>query len=162
MNEIATRPDPIGHATATLAEVSQELAAWVPMLRQLAEAEALRNLVQGHSFEITASTVRSVIAARRLRDEYFWPMMSENAWSVLLELFASRLDGRRLDVNALRDATRLTDEAALHWVDWMAARNLVTRKYAEGEQAPVDLTDTGADGMRAYLLAALSLSPWAA
>jgi hypothetical protein len=147
-------------SATTLADASRELAALVPILRRLAESEALRNIAQGHSFEITSSSVRSVIAARRLRDEYFWPAMSENAWSVLLELFASRLDGRHADVAGLSAATELSTDSALHWIDWIAARGLVSRKYAEGDDAQVDLTDAGADRMRAYLLASLSLSPW--
>jgi len=160
MNEIAQRPDPIGHATSTLAEVSRELAAWVPILRQLAEAEALRNLAHGHSFEITSACVRSMIATRRLREDYFWPAMSENAWNVLLELFASRLEGARLDLASLAAATDLPVDSALHWIDWIAARGLISRKYVDGDDAEVDLTDAGADRMRAYLLASLSLSPW--
>lgn len=160
MNEIPQRPDSIGQATATLAEVSQELAAWVPILRQLAEAEALRNLAHGHSFEITSACVRSIIATRRLREDYFWPAMSENAWSVLLELFASRLEGSRLDLAGLATAIDLPVDSALHWVDWIAPRGLVSCKYADGDNATVDLTDAGADRMRAYLLASLSLSPW--
>ena len=54
----------------------------------------------------------------------------------------------------------LSSEIALHWADWLAGRGLVALKYVEGEASPVDLTDSGADSMRAYLLAALSHSPW--
>ncbi|MEA3042670.1 MAG: hypothetical protein QOH47_508 [Sphingomonadales bacterium] len=160
MNATGEKQEMLGRSATTLADASKELASLVPILRRLAESESLRNIAQGHSFEITSASVRSVITARRLRDEYFWPAMSENAWSLLLELFASRLDGRHLDIAGLSAATQLSTDSALHWIDWIAARGLVSRKYAEGDDARVDLTDAGADRMRAYLLASLSLSPW--
>jgi len=147
-------------SAGTLAEVSQEIAALVPLLRRLAEAEAVRDLALGHSFEITSATLRSIIASRRLRDEHFWPAMDDHAWSVLLELFANRLEGRRLDLPGLSAATELPIDSVLHWIDWIAARGLVSRKYAEAENALIDLTDEGADRMRSYLLKTLSLSPW--
>jgi predicted transcriptional regulator len=159
MNEIVTHPSTLNHATVTLAEVSEELAAWVPILKRLAEAESLRSLAQGQSFEITSAVVRSIIAARRLREEYFWPAMSESAWDLLLELLAVRLDGRRLQIAALTAATDLPAADALHWIDWMMGRGIVTRRDAN-ENSAVDLTDRGADRLRAYLVAALSLSPW--
>jgi hypothetical protein len=157
---IGEKQEMLVRSATTLADASNELAALVPILRSLAEVEALREFANGHDFEITSASVRSIIAARRLRDEYFWPAMSENAWSVLLELFATRLEGGRLDLAGLAAATGVSIDSALHWVDWIAPRGLVSRKYADGDNARVDLTDAGADQMRAYLLASLSLSPW--
>lgn len=155
-----TSVTPLEPPTAILSEVRRELEAWLPILKRLAEAETLRNRASGHSFEITSATVRSIIAARGLRDDYFSRSMNENAWSVLLELFASRMEGSRLDIAGLCKATGLTSEITLHWADWLAGRGLVALKHIEGEASPVDLTDSGADSMRAYLLAALSHSPW--
>ena len=143
-----------------LAEIIREFTGWLPIMRQLVETQTLRDLARGHSFEITSAAIRSVIAARNLRNAYFWPGMSENAWSVLLELFASRMEGSRLDVTSLSQATGLTTDITLHWADWLAGRGLVALKHIEGEASPVDLTDSGADSMRSYLLASLSLSPW--
>ncbi len=151
---------PLAHSTTTLAEVSRELAAWVPILRRLAEAEALRDLALGHCAEITAPAVRTIIAARRLRDQYFWPAMNETAWTLLLELFTSRLEGRRLDVAALSAATDIPFATSLHWIDWLSGRGVVRRNEKAEEGGAVDLTDAGADEMRAYLLASLRLSPW--
>lgn len=145
-----------------LGEVSRELASWVPILRQLAEAEALRNLALGHSFEISGATIRSIISARRLREDFFWPAMSESAWGLMLELFASRLGGERLTVATLAAASDTAPDSALHWIDWLAGRGLVARDATAPDEmdAPVTLTETGADQMRAYLIAALRLSPW--
>lgn len=146
----------------TLAEVSREMAFWVPILRRLAEAEQLRDLALGHTSEINGAAIRSIINARRLRDQYFWPAMSEAAWALLLELFANRLEGERLDVAALSAATEIPLGSALHWIEWLSGRGLVVRNgpSENAETALVALTEAGADEMRAYLLAALRLSPW--
>lgn len=146
----------------TLAEVSREMAHWVPILRRLAEAEQLRDLALGHTSEINGAAIRSIINARRLRDQYFWPAMSEAAWALLLELFADRLEGERLDVAGLSAATEIPLGSALHWIEWLSGRGLVVRQGSaeNAENALVALTEAGADEMRAYLLAALRLSPW--
>lgn len=146
--------------TAKLAQAVRELSEWIPVLRRLADAETLRSRVDGHSFEITAAAVHAIIAGRKLREEYFWPSMDDDAWSVLLELFASRLEGRRVVLAELCQATDLKPNIAQHWADWLAGRGLVSINFAEGEASPIDLTDAGADSMRSYLLASLSLSPW--
>jgi hypothetical protein len=161
LDETAATPESLERVTATLVQVSGELAAWVPILRRLAQAEALRNAGRDHGFEISAGSVRSLIAARRLREQHFWPAMSEGAWDMLLELFACRLEGRRLDAAALGEAIGLPIDSTLHWIDAIAARGMISRRIADGEKALIDLTVDGADRMRAYLLAALSLSPWA-
>lgn len=161
-NLAALRQARLAGSAQTLGEVSRELASWVPILRQLAEAEALRNLALGHSFEISSATIRSIVAARRLREDFFWPAMAETAWGLMLELFAGRLAGERLTVEALATAADTAPDAALHWVDWLAGRGIVSRDTtaADAMDAIVGLTETGADQMRAYLIAALRLSPW--
>jgi len=131
-------------------------------LRQLAEAEALRNLALGHSFEISGATIRSIISARRMREDFFWPAMPESAWGIMLELFAARLAGERLTVAGLAAASDTERDAALHWVDWLTGRGIASCETTapDAMDAIVGLTETGADQMRAYLIAALRLSPW--
>ena len=155
---------PLNYSAHRLAEVSREIGDWVPVLRRLAETEVLRDLALGHCTEISGAAVRSIIAARRLRDEYFWPAMAEAAWAMLLHLFATRLEGRRLDVAGLGKAADLPPASARHWIDWLAGRGMICRA-GEGEDGGeeatmIDLTEAGADEMRAYLLASLRLSPW--
>lgn len=148
--------------TRTLAEVSREIAYWVPILRRLAEAEQLRDLALGHTSEINGAAIRSIINARRLREQYFWPVMDEAAWALLLELFANRLEGERLDVAALGAVTDVPLASALYWIEWLSGRGMVVRNGPgeNPENALVALTEAGADEMRAYVLAALRLSPW--
>jgi len=162
VNEGIIRQETLARSAETLIEVSQELASWVPILRRLAEAEALRSLAFGHCFEISNGAVRSIITARRLRDQYFEASMTEAAWTVILELFANRLAGQPITVQRLSVATDIPLAATLHWIDWLAERGMASRDAASKDEASslVELTDTATDQIRAYLLAALELSPW--
>jgi len=160
VDEATVKQEVVARFAETIGQMSQDLANWIPVLRRLAEVEALRTLALGQCSEIACSDVRSVIAARRLRDRYFWPAMNETAWTLLLELFARRLEGERLDANGLSAATGIPIDAALHWLDWLAGRGVVFRNGKNEGMELVDLTDAGSDRMHDYLLTALKLSPW--
>lgn len=162
LDDATLKEEALARFSETIAQMGRDLANWVPVLRRLAEVEALRTLALGQCSEITGATVRSIIAARRIRDDHFWPSMNEAAWTLLLELFANRLEGERRDVAGLSAATGLSLDSCLHWIDWLAGRGIVFRngRVEAGEIELVDLTDTGADRMHDYLLAALKLSPW--
>jgi hypothetical protein len=162
VNETIVKQDLLTNFSETVGQMSQDLVDWIPILRRLGEIEDLRTLALGQTSEITCASVRSIIAVRRLRDDHFWPAMHDAAWAALLEIFASSLEGERLDVDGLSAATGLQLGATLHWVDWLAGRGMILHKaqVAEGETPRIDLTDSGADKMRAYLLEAINLSPW--
>jgi hypothetical protein len=162
VNDATEKQALLVQSAVTLGEVSQELAGWVPVLRRLAEAETLRNIALGHCPDMTSATIRSVIRARRLREEYFWPGMTEDAWSLLLELFANRLEGGCLDASTLSTATGLPLDTTLHWIEWLAERGMIFHHPETGDAASalLDLTETGTDQMRDYMFAALKLSPW--
>ncbi len=162
MDEATVKQEVVVRFAETIGQMSRDLANWIPVLRRLAEVEALRTLALGKCSEIAGSDVRAVIAARHIRDKYFWPAMNETAWTLLLELFANRLEGDRLDDNGLSAATEVPLDLTLHWIDWLAGRGVVFRGTCEasGEAARIDLTDSGADRMHDYLMAALKLSPW--
>ncbi len=162
MEETSFKQESLGRSAETLSEVSQELASWVPILRRLAAAEALRGLAFGQSFELTSEAIRTMIAARRLRAQYFGEGMSDEAWAIALELFANRLAGQRITIKGLGLAVDIPIIATVHCIDWLATRGSAASTAASDTDgsALVDLTDTGADQMRSYLIAALGLSPW--
>jgi hypothetical protein len=162
VDEATVKQEVVVRFAETIGQMSRDLANWIPVLRRLAEVEALRTLALGKCSEIAGSDVRSIIAARHIRDKYFWPAMNETAWTLLLELFANRLEGERRDVAGLSAATGLPFASCLHWIDWLAGRGVVfgNGRVEPGEMELVDLTDSGADRMHDYLLAALKLSPW--
>lgn len=161
LNEATAKEEVLARFSETIGQMSRDLAGWIPTLRRLAEIEALRTLALGQCSEITGSTVRSIIAARQLRDEHLWPAMSETAWTILLELLANRLEGERRGLDDLAEATGLPAGSVLHWVDWLTGRGIVFRTNpGNAEPELVDLTDAGADRLHAHLLDALRLSPW--
>ena len=162
MNDMIVKQDTLARLAESLGQISRDLADWIPVIERLAEIEDLRTLALGQISEINAAGVRAIIRTRDLRDQYFWPTMNDAAWALLLEIFASGLEGERLDVAGLAAATGLQLGATLHWIDWLAGRGMILHKVnlPEGELPRVDLTDAAADRMRAYLAEALALSPW--
>lgn len=103
-----------------------------------------------------------MIAARRLRAEYFAPDLNDAAWSLLLELFAARLEGRRLTLAGLTAGSGVRPTTVTRWSRWLEAQRLVRRESDPSDQRLIilDLSDEAADTIRAYLAAALTLSPW--
>lgn len=128
LNEATAKEEVLARFSETVGQMSRDLADWIPILSQLAEVEDLRTLALGECSEITSATVRSVIAARRLRDRFFSPTMNETAWTLLLELFASTLQGERRDAAGLSEATGYPPVSAHHWIDWLADQGLVVRR----------------------------------
>lgn len=145
-----------------LQALAADLQAAVAALRRAADAEALRELALGRRIEIAGAQVRAVIAARRLRAEYFPPDLTDAAWSLLLELFAARLEGRRLTLAGLTASSGVRPTTATRWSRWLVAQRLVRRDSDPSDQRLIilDLSDEAADTIRAYLDAALALSPW--
>jgi DNA-binding MarR family transcriptional regulator len=158
------RADRLLRSAEILDAASRALAGLVPTLQRLAEAERLRDLALGHRAEITDAAIRSILAARRLRDQFLAPPIGDPAWSILLEALAARLGGRRLSMTDLGAAARLPPAIARRWIARLIARGLLARSPARGNEriVLVDLTDETADRLRAYLAAALKISPWVA
>lgn len=145
-----------------LESVSQELAGLMPSLRRIVAAEDLRALAYGQNIEITGATVRSIIAARRLRDDMLGPDIGDSGWALLLEALSARLDGRRSGLTRLVEAAELAPATAHRRIDALTKRGLLIRRADPEREHSVllDLTDEGDDRLRAYLRGALSLSPW--
>jgi DNA-binding transcriptional ArsR family regulator len=153
------------HRSAEILETaSRALAGLVPTLQRLANAEALRELALDHRAEITGAAVRALVAARRLRDEFLGPGLDEPCWAVLLEMLIARLEGRALSLTELAAAADVPQTTAHRRIEWLAERGLIARRPdpQDGRIILIDLTEEAADRVRAYLIAALKLSPWVA
>ncbi len=143
-------------------ETARELVRVAAVLRRATEIEAARRQAREEFPEIASGTVRAVIAARHLREQWFDPALGEADWSILLQALAVRLEGRTLGLSELGEAAGLAKTTAHSAVNRLAARGLLVRRaHPEDERiALIDLTDEAADRLRAYLRAAFSLSPW--
>jgi DNA-binding MarR family transcriptional regulator len=155
-----------GESLARSAEIfdlaGQELGELVVRLNRLAKIAALRELAMGDRPDITSEAVRSIIAARRLRAEHLGQGIGEAAWAILLEVFAARLEGRRIAMTDLGTAARFPQTTAYEWIRRLIDRGLLLRLPDPNDEriALIDLSDDAAERMRAYLTAALRLSPW--
>ncbi len=83
---------------------------------------------------VTAARIRAHLRARRLRERFFNPeLFADPAWDMLLDLGASRLEGRKVSVSSLCIAAAVPTTTALRWV-----KALVDRGIFERESDPDD------------------------
>jgi len=156
------RRDRLERSAELLECASQELAGLVASLRRIAAAEDLRALALKQDFQITGAAVRSIIDARRLRDHMLGSRIGDAGWALLLEVLSARLEGRRSGITRLIEAAELAPATAHRRIEALTKRGLLVRR-ADPEREHVvllDLTEEAADRLRAYLKAALGLSPW--
>lgn len=113
---------------------------------------------------ITAPLVRLIIALRRMRRDYFPWIPGEPAWSMMLELLAARLEGRRLSQTNLGANAGVPETTALR-----VTKALLSEGVFISESDPCDrrliliaLSDDAADRMRAYLTEAIAAGPFPA
>lgn len=102
-------------------------------------------------------TVRSTIRARRLRDQHFASeLFADPAWDMLLDLYAARLEGRRVSVSSLCIAASVPPTTALRWIGTMHDADLFGREPdpTDKRRAHITLTDRAATAMRGYFGAA--------
>ena len=105
----------VGRIAAILASLSDEeaaAAAWKPV-------EDAQNDEAG----IDAATIRAMIRARRLRDQYFrGDLFADPAWDMLLDLMAARIEKNRVAVSSLCIAAAVPATTALRWIKALTDR----------------------------------------
>lgn len=101
-------------------------------------------------------TVRDVIRARRLRDQFFAAeLFADPAWDMLLDLYAARLEGRRVSVSSLCIAAAVPPTTALRWIGTLHEAELFGREPDPGDKrrAHITLSDKATTAMRHYFAA---------
>lgn len=88
------------HGPGRLQQLSEEVGRIATILATLSGDETPERVAQtnGNAVDepLTASAVRAIIRARRIRDRYFHAeLFADPAWDMLLDLMAARLDGQR-------------------------------------------------------------------
>jgi DNA-binding MarR family transcriptional regulator len=160
---------PAAHAAAAPAEAELGLVELALALEQAARQlrrEAARLSAPAPSFlpppegelVLTAAHVRAIVAARRLRTAFLPDLSGDHAFSMLLELYAARLEDRRIPQTRLARAAGVPHATAIRILHALAAEGLVA---AAGDPADrrlnlYALTDEAAGRMHDYPKAALS------
>lgn len=108
--------------------------------------------------------VRAVQTARRRREALFdSTLFADPAWDMLLELYAIRLEQRKISVSSLCYAAYVPLTTALRWVAKLESDGLAVRRQdpSDARRFWIDLSDRGAEAMRRYFetlpLGALSI-----
>lgn len=112
-----------------VARIAQALAAIPPHPDMVGEpSSGYRAQPADTPRPITAATVRGIIRARRLRDQYFAPdLFADPAWDMLLDLTAAQLEGHEVAVSSLCIAASVPATTALRWIAAMTEQGLLER-----------------------------------
>jgi hypothetical protein len=140
----------VGRIASALAALSEE---------DRAAADAAKGKVR-----VDAGLVRTMIRARRLRDQFFRSeIFADPAWDMLLDLFAARLEKRRVAVSSLCIAAAVPPTTALRWIKSLSDQGLFVRiaDAEDGRRVFIELSDGAAAAIDAYLRAAQRISPLA-
>lgn len=147
-----------------LARLSAEVARIAALLAQLSDGGVALDRAEeprlafhpapGVAETVTAAQLRAVLRARRLRDRFLGKGLFEDpAWDMLLDLYASRLEGRRVSVSSLCIAAAVPPTTALRWIARLTERRLLARTPDPGDRRRVfiGLTDEAVRALQAYL-----------
>lgn len=103
--------------------------------------------------EIKIETVRTVIRARRLRDNFFdGDLFADPAWDILLDLFQAELSQRRVAVSSLCIAASVPATTAIRWIKSMIDKGLIVKQAdpLDGRRQWVALTEKSKRAMCQY------------
>ena len=145
----------VGRIAAILASLSEDEA--VPMVGARRTADE-----PGDEPGIDAAFIRSMIRARRLRDQYFrGELFADPAWDMLLDLMAARLEKNRVAVSSLCIAAAVPATTALRWIKALTDRGLFMRQAdpQDGRRVYIELSDDAARALGAYLGSVQRISP---
>jgi hypothetical protein len=94
-----------------------------------------------------AQQVRAVIKSRRLRERVFGEnLFGDPAWDMLLDLYASHLEQKRVSVSSLQIASAVPGTTALRWMTRLENKQLLMR-HADPFDARRIFVELSADGV---------------
>ena len=154
-----------------LRQLSEEVGRIAHLLGSLAAAEQHNAEHGGQDAEgkdkpIDSCAVRAVIRARRHRDMHFRAafgadLFADPAWDILLDLFASKLEKKRVAVSSLCIAAAVPPTTALRWIKTLTDHKIVLRDAdpQDGRRVYIELAPKYVAVMEAYFKAAQRMSP---
>jgi DNA-binding MarR family transcriptional regulator len=146
---------------ASLLAISRVLEETARMLHDYALAENSSRPRASGPMPVTARTVRAIIADRWLRREYLGFDASDAEWSLMLELYAARLEGRDVHQTGLSVAAGVPQTTTLNITRRLIEAGIFASKpdLRDGRRLLIGLTSSTADRIHAYLTAAAGIAP---
>ena len=151
---IATEPAGVregwGDGKASITALSLEAGRIAAALARLAATEV--DAVSDQPLD--SGLVRRLIRLRRDRERHFpAEIFADPAWDMMLDLVASRLEGRRVAVSSLCIAACVPTTTALRWIRSLSEAGIFhrTTDTADARRTWISLSDTASDGMMAWL-----------
>jgi hypothetical protein len=155
-----------GSATPRLQQLSEEILRIANILASMSEEEraaaAVGRSEADEGPELEAAYVRSIIRARRLRDQFFRSdIFADPAWDMLLDLMAARLERQRVAVSSLCIASAVPPTTALRWIKALSDQGLFVRVSdpEDGRRVFIELSEVAASSMTACLKAVQRIAP---
>ncbi|HEY0147740.1 MAG TPA: MarR family winged helix-turn-helix transcriptional regulator [Allosphingosinicella sp.] len=148
--------------TPRLQQLSEEVGRIATALAALSEEDIAASEAAKGKIRIDAGLVRAMIRARRLRDQFFRSeLFADPAWDMLLDLFAARLEKRKVAVSSLCIAAAVPPTTALRWIKSLSDQGLLVRlaDAEDGRRVFIELSDQTAAALENYLRAAQRISP---
>lgn len=105
-----------------------------------------------HSDEV--KVLRNAIKIRKRREDYFGAdLFGEPAWDMLLDLYLSELQGRRVSISSLTIASNVPATTALRWIQKLIDVGLLQKKAdpLDARRYWASLTERGTQKMRMFL-----------
>jgi hypothetical protein len=137
-----------GHAS--ISALSLEASRIAAALARLAASQN----EPGPVLPLEAGLVRRLIRLRRDRERHFpAEIFADPAWDMLLDLTASRLEGRRVAVSSLCIAAAVPTTTALRWIRSLSEAGVFERATdtSDARRTWISLSTTANDGMMAWL-----------
>jgi DNA-binding MarR family transcriptional regulator len=146
---MATRGIGEGGGRTLLEDLGRDLTHLAAMIVHLAENDASRRQVIAGQAPVTAQQVGFLISTRHARSAVFDLDLANAGWSVLLELYHARLEGRTVRISRLATDARIATATAMRWLDQLGGHGLVERRPDPqgGRGVVVSLTEQGGGAM---------------
>ncbi|HEV2866377.1 MAG TPA: hypothetical protein VGX37_07665 [Allosphingosinicella sp.] len=145
----------------SLLEISRVLEETARLLRGHAAFEGSPRGAGEPPFDVSAQRVRAIIAARWLRREYLGFEPGDAEWSLILELYAARLEGRRVNQTGLGVAAGVAQTTTLQATRRLIADGVFAARKDRRDKRVllITLSDAAANRVRDYLAAACRIAP---
>jgi len=142
---------------ARLTQLSDEVNRIASALARLASTpvsvETTKPVQPGEGPVVSAEAVRSIIRARRLRDQFMpGDLFADPAWDILLDLLQAEIIQHRVPVSSLCIASAVPATTALRWIRTLTDRQMLLRREDphDARRVFIELAPATSSALRRY------------